>query len=136
MWIITSSITGYNFPLTIRLINVGITGQRGFIGNHLFNFLRTKSNLIKLVLFKRDYFESDKAMQGFVSSCDVIVHTAAINRHNDHNKIYDTNMSLINKLINACEVSNSNSNALSQISNSNWVSPSNVIGTYVSISNA
>src|SRR5690606_32209575 len=43
----------------------------------------------------------------FVKKCDVIVHLAAMNRHNDPQVIYDTNLRLVNQLIAACEVTNS-----------------------------
>ena len=46
-------------------------------------------------------------MQEFVSSCDVIVHIAAMNRHEDQQVIYDTNVKLVNVLINACEYTSS-----------------------------
>ncbi len=88
-------------------IKVGITGQGGFIGSHLFNFLGTKMNEIERVSFEKNYFENEIAMQNFVSSCDIIVHIAAINRHEDQKVIYDTNISLVKKLINACEITNS-----------------------------
>ena len=42
-----------------------------------------------------------------MKSCDVIVHIAAINRHEDQNVIYDTNVGLVHKLVSACETTNS-----------------------------
>ena len=39
--------------------------------------------------------------------CDVIVHLAALNRHNDQDKIHSTNIELVKKLISACENTNS-----------------------------
>jgi UDP-2-acetamido-2,6-beta-L-arabino-hexul-4-ose reductase len=90
-----------------RLVRVGITGQGGFMGSHLFNFLGTKLEEIKRISFKRNYFEDDVELQNFVKSCDVIVHTAAMNRHEDEQLLYNTNLGLVHKLVNACEVTKS-----------------------------
>jgi UDP-2-acetamido-2,6-beta-L-arabino-hexul-4-ose reductase len=91
-----------------QLIKVGITGQGGFMGSHLYNFLGTKSEEIERVNFKRNYFENDADLQNFVKSCDVIVHIAAMNRHEDQQVIYNTNVDLVQKLVNACEATNTN----------------------------
>ncbi|WP_271783964.1 NAD-dependent epimerase/dehydratase family protein [Aquimarina algiphila] len=89
-----------------RLIKVGITGQKGFMGSHLYNFLGTKSETIKRIDFERDYFENKEKLLEFVSSCDVIVHIAAMNRHENQQVIYDTNVSLVQKLLAACKTTN------------------------------
>ncbi len=93
-------------PIANPQMRIGITGQPGFVGTHLFNFLGLQEN-IERVPFKDDFFQDDDVLQSFVSSCDVIVHLAAMNRHNDPQVIYDTNILLVNKLINACEKTNS-----------------------------
>jgi len=90
-----------------QLIKVGITGQRGFMGSHLYNFIGTKAEEIERVSFKREYFENETTLQTFVKSCDVIVHIAAMNRHEDQQVIYNTNVDLVKKLVKACEASNS-----------------------------
>jgi UDP-2-acetamido-2,6-beta-L-arabino-hexul-4-ose reductase len=90
-----------------QLVRVGITGQGGFMGSHLYNFLGTKSTEIKQISFKRNYFEDEIELQSFVKSCDVIVHIAAMNRHKDEKVLYDTNVGLVHKLVNACEVTKS-----------------------------
>lgn len=77
------------------MVKVGITGQSGFIGTHLYNYLGTKD--ITRIPFKREYFYNGK-LDDFVKSCDVIVHLAAINRNNDQNSLYQTNIELIVKL--------------------------------------
>lgn len=87
-------------------ITLGITGQGGFMGKHLYNFLGTKSEEIERVNFERNYFENDVKLQNFVKSCSVIVHIAAMNRHENQQVIYDTNVDLVQKLINACIVTN------------------------------
>ena len=90
-----------------RLVRVGITGQGGFMGSHLYNFLGTKLEVIKRISFKRNYFEDDVELQNFVKSCDVIVHIAAMNRDEDEQVLYNTNVGLVHKLVNACEVTKS-----------------------------
>jgi UDP-2-acetamido-2,6-beta-L-arabino-hexul-4-ose reductase len=83
---------------------VGITGQAGFIGQHLFNYLGTKDEQqICRVPFERALFEDADRLATWVASCDVIVHIAAMNRHEDPQVIYDTNVGLVKKLIAACE---------------------------------
>lgn len=90
-----------------KLIKVGITGQGGFIGRHLYNFLGTKAEEIERISFQRNYFENQPELQKFVKSCDVIVHIAAMNRHEDQQVIYDTNVGLVHRLIDACDATNS-----------------------------
>ena len=85
---------------------IGITGQAGFVGWHLYRTLALRDD-IELVDFARDFFESEKSLQEFVSGCDVIVHLAAMNRHDDPQVIYDTNIQLVKNLIRACEESSS-----------------------------
>lgn len=86
---------------------IGITGQQGFIGNYLYNTLKLTPNLYQIIEFERDYFENEEKLNHFVSKCDVIVHLAAMNRHDDPQVIYDTNIGLVVKLINSCKTSNS-----------------------------
>lgn len=86
-------------------IKVGITGQAGFMGRHLFNFLGTKEN-VERIPFERAFFEQPEKLQNFVTSCDVVVHIAAMNRHEDQKVIYDTNVNLVKQLITACRTTN------------------------------
>ena len=90
-----------------KLARVGITGQRGFMGSHFYNFLKTKSKKIKQICFQSNYFEDEIKLQNFVKSCDVIVHTAAMNRHKDEQVLYKTNVSLVQKLVSACKATES-----------------------------
>ena len=78
---------------------IGITGQNGFIGFHLYQWISTLSKEFKLIEFNREYFDSQIELDQFVSSCDVIAHLAGINRHDDENYIYNKNIELTNKLI-------------------------------------
>ena len=85
---------------------IGITGQAGFMGTHLFNYLNLKED-IETIPFEDAYFDEEAVLEGFVKKCDVIVHLAAMNRHEDQQVIYDTNINLVEKVIAACEKTNS-----------------------------
>jgi len=87
-------------------IKIGITGQAGFMGTHLFNYLKLKEG-VELIPFKDEFFSSKETLENFVKKCDAIVHLAAMNRHEDQNVIYDTNIKLVNDLVSACENTNS-----------------------------
>ncbi|MGN6602875.1 MAG: polysaccharide biosynthesis C-terminal domain-containing protein [Ginsengibacter sp.] len=78
---------------------IGITGQAGFIGKHLYNTLRLYPEEFKMIDFERSYFEDEKRLDEFVGKCDVIVHLAAMNRHSDPEVIYTTNLALVEKLV-------------------------------------
>lgn len=81
------------------MLKIGITGQAGFIGTHLYNYLGLKKDDVLLIPFQDSFFSDQKKLESFVKHCDVIVHLAALNRHNNPQIIYDTNIGLINKLI-------------------------------------
>jgi UDP-2-acetamido-2,6-beta-L-arabino-hexul-4-ose reductase len=66
----------------VMSMRVGITGQAGFIGTHLFNHLGLERD-IERVEFKDEFFQDETALRNFVKHCDVIVHLAAMNRHPD-----------------------------------------------------
>ncbi|MCK9401148.1 MAG: NAD-dependent epimerase/dehydratase family protein [Bacteroidales bacterium] len=87
-------------------MRVGITGQNGFIGTHLFNFLNLDKNKFETVQFEDDYFEDQHLLEEWVTSCDVIVHLAAMCRHEVLDVVYNTNINLINKLIASLDKTN------------------------------
>jgi len=87
------------------MINVGITGQSGFIGSHLFNYLNIQKN-IKTIPFKDEYFQDRKTLTNFAKKCDCIVHLAALNRHNDPQEIYNVNIHLVKAIIGVLESNN------------------------------
>ena len=78
---------------------IGITGQKGFIGTHLYNTLRLFPEEFDIVEFDRSFFEHEAKLDAFVSGCDVVVHLAAVNRHNDPDVIYNTNLTLVKSLV-------------------------------------
>jgi UDP-2-acetamido-2,6-beta-L-arabino-hexul-4-ose reductase len=85
------------------MIRVGITGNTGFIGYHLYQTLSLYKDEFSLVEFEKSYFNESLKLDAFVYSCDVIVHLAALNRHNEPEVIYETNTSLVKNLIKALE---------------------------------
>lgn len=84
------------------MIKVGITGQAGFVGTHLFNHLGLHND-IERIPFEDSFFENNGQLRQFVCSCDVIVHLAAMNRHDNPQVIYDTNINLVKILVAAME---------------------------------
>lgn len=82
---------------------VGITGQNGFVGWHLYQTLKLYKEEFTLIDFERRFFEDEEALDAFVRQCDVIVHLAALNRHNDPEVIYAMNKGLVMKLISSLE---------------------------------
>lgn len=85
------------------MIRVGITGQAGFVGTHLYNTLGLYPLEFERVPFEDTFFQEEGALRSFVKQCDVIVHLAAMNRHPDPQVIYDTNLLLVKQLIGAIE---------------------------------
>jgi len=89
------------------MIKIGITGQAGFIGTHLYNTLSLHPDKYIRIPFKDEYFQSEESLDTFVKKCDVIIHLAAMNRHNDPDVLYKTNIELVQKLIDSMERTNS-----------------------------
>ena len=85
------------------MIRVGITGQNGFVGSHLYMTLGLYPNEFQRVSFEKDFFENNDLLDDFVSNCDVIVHLAGMNRHEDPQIIFNTNVNLAKLLVNSLE---------------------------------
>src|ERR1035437_138520 len=91
---------------------IGITGKSGFIGTHLSNTIYLKKEKYKLIDFEDEYFNNEKVLNEFVKNCDVIIHLAALNRHNDPDEIYRINVSLVEKLVGSLEFTQSKSHII------------------------
>src|SRR5690606_28232794 len=87
---------------------VGITGQNGFVGKHIYNTLALKPEKYQLVEFEKEFFNIQEDLDAFVERCDVIIHLAAMNRHESEQVIYDTNVSLVKKLVESLDRTKSN----------------------------
>jgi UDP-2-acetamido-2,6-beta-L-arabino-hexul-4-ose reductase len=93
-------------------LKIGITGQSGFVGSHLYNTLGLFPDNYERISFDDDYFDAKIKLQEFVQSCDVIIHLAAINRSQDQHMLYEMNLRLVNQLIDACEQTKSSPHIL------------------------
>ena len=94
------------------MLKIGITGQAGFIGKHIYNTLGLTPEKYERIEFIKDFFNSNEELDLFVKKCDVIIHLAAMNRHNDANTIYNTNIELVNKIISSLETTGSTPHVL------------------------
>ena len=94
------------------MLKIGITGQAGFVGTHLFNTLNLYKDKFLTIPFEDSYFTTETKLNNWVKQCDVIVHLAAMNRHNDPDVIYKTNIGLVQQLIDALENTKSSPHVL------------------------
>ncbi len=84
-------------------MRVGITGQAGFVGTHLFNTLKLLPGEFECIPFEDAYFSNKESLLEFVGKCDVIVHLAAVNRCESQEELYNTNIALVTQLISAMD---------------------------------
>ncbi|WP_348811789.1 polysaccharide biosynthesis C-terminal domain-containing protein [Flavobacterium maritimum] len=94
------------------MLRIGITGQGGFVGTHLYNTLGLYPEEFIRIDFQRSFFGNETLLDTFVSQCDVIVHLAALNRHNNPEVIYGTNLGLVNTLIASLERTDSTAHVI------------------------
>ncbi|WP_310556230.1 NAD-dependent epimerase/dehydratase family protein [Flavobacterium sp.] len=103
---------------------IGITGQNGFVGNYLYNTLGLAPNDFERIEFKKEFFDEPNLLDSFVQQCDVIVHLAAMNRHESQEFIYETNIELVKRLAASLERTDSKAHVLfsssSQEEKENW----------------
>jgi UDP-2-acetamido-2,6-beta-L-arabino-hexul-4-ose reductase len=76
------------------MLKIGITGSKGFIGWHLCRSLELCTKDFELIEFEREWFYNKANLDSFVHKCNIIVHLAGLNRHNDNETIYNTNVEL------------------------------------------
>ncbi|MBA4408491.1 MAG: epimerase [Odoribacter sp.] len=89
------------------MIRIGITGQSGFVGTHLYNTLGLYPDRFERIPFEDAFFSDEDKLKAFVQNCDAVVHLAAMNRHNDPEVLFQTNIGLVKQLIAACEATSS-----------------------------
>ena len=116
---------------------IGITGQNGFVGSHLYNTLGLYPENFERIDFKKEFFDSPDLMDNFVQNCNVIVHLAAVNRHESQDFIFQTNIELVKKLSNSLERTSSSAHILfsssSQEEIENWYGKSKKEGREIFI---
>lgn len=91
---------------------IGITGQSGFVGSHLYNTIGLDLKKYNRIEFDKSYFKSEVLMDEFVRNCDVIVHLAGVNRHHDPNELYKENLGLTSSLISSLERTHSKAHVI------------------------
>lgn len=96
----------------LNMIKVGITGQDGFLGWHIYNNLKLANTEFECINFSRSFFNDEGKLDTFVNSCDVIVHLAAMNRHESLEVIYETNINLTKQLIDSLKRTGSKAHVL------------------------
>ena len=83
-------------------MNILITGNRGFIGQHLVNTLKyINLNKHKVLKFCKDDFKNTSLLDNKVKKSSVIVHLAGLNRHENQSEIYDVNLNISKELVNS-----------------------------------
>ncbi|OPC00327.1 epimerase [Elizabethkingia ursingii] len=105
---------------------IGITGQNGFVGQHLYNTLGLFPEEFERIDFKKEYFDHESQLDEFVAKCDVIIHLAAMNRHESEQFIYDTNVNLAQKLVDSLQRTHSKAHVM--ISSSTQEERNNLYG--------
>lgn len=91
---------------------IGITGQNGFVGRHLYNTLGLSPEDFQRIDFQKEYFENESKLDDFVAQCDVIIHLAAMNRHESEQFIYETNVGLAQKLVDSLKRTSSKAHVM------------------------
>ena len=94
------------------MVKIGITGQEGFVGTHLFNTIALFPEEFERVVYDIQFFGDEDLLDEFVAQCDVIVHLAAMNRHPDPQVLYDVNVGLVKTLIGALERTHSKAHVI------------------------
>jgi len=54
------------------MLKVGITGQNGFVGNHLYNTLGLTPEELEKIEFEKNFFHKPNQLKTFHQKCKVI----------------------------------------------------------------
>ncbi|MCF7916348.1 MAG: NAD-dependent epimerase/dehydratase family protein [Candidatus Omnitrophica bacterium] len=84
-----------------KIITIGITGIKGFIGWHLNCFLNQKPGIEVRGAGRKDFSDKNRLLN-FVKSCDFIVHLAGINKGSEK-ELFEINADISKSLIAACK---------------------------------
>jgi UDP-2-acetamido-2,6-beta-L-arabino-hexul-4-ose reductase len=83
-------------------LNILITGNKGFIGQHLVNTLKhINLNNYKVLQFSKEDFKKPSLLDNKVKRSSVIVHLAGLNRHKNQSEIYNVNVHISKELVNS-----------------------------------
>lgn len=92
---------------------IGVTGNNGFIGRHLCNWIRfIKSDEFEIIDFQKDYFNKSDMLDKFVKQCDVIIHLAGVNRAPTDDIVLKTNLELAELLVSSLYRTNSSAHVI------------------------
>jgi len=85
------------------MLKIGVTGQNGFVGRHMYNSLGLHPDEFTRIDFERNFFDDPELLDNFVLQCDVIIHLAGLNRHSDVDILYKTNIALTKNLVDSLQ---------------------------------
>lgn len=106
-------------------MKVGITGARGFVAWHL--RCELLSHGITPTLAHRAEFEDASELARFLSKTDVVVHAAGINRSQEDKAIWDGNVGLAQRLVDAVQTL-PDVPALVFLNTTHAITPTNIYG--------
>lgn len=86
-----------------KKLRVGITGCSGFVAGHLLRYLSLRDDY-QPHPFIGDLLKDPAQVRRFVRECDIIVHMAAKNRHENPQVLHHTNVELARALIAAMRI--------------------------------
>ena len=94
------------------MLKIGVTGQNGFVGMHAFNSVGLYPEEFTRINFERYFFDKPDLLDDFVIQCDVIIHLAGLNRHEDLDVLYKTNIGLTEILLTSLQRTKSKAHVL------------------------
>ena len=82
-------------------MKIAITGSKGFIGLHLVNTLIYKNKIdnTSIVYVDKEDFNSNTKLKSKFKDCEIIIHLAGVNRHNNIDFLFKENIRLTNCIL-------------------------------------